>query len=169
MEDFLQVGIITSTHGLKGEVKVFPTTDDIQRFGEYRNVYLDLGEKKLPMEIQGMRFFKNKAIVKFRGIDHINDVEQYKGRSLLITRDQAAPLKEGEYFISDLIGLTVKTDEGQELGTVKDVLQTGANDVYVVEAPGGKELLLPAIRECVLEIDPEQGLITVHLMEGLLD
>lgn len=141
---------------------------------------LDTGKEKLALEICQVKFFKNLVILKFRGIDNINDVEKYKGKSLLISREQAVTCEEGEYFIADLIGLKVTTEEGQFLGEVKDVLQTGANDVYVIQVDGDspyasrvsdkkKELLLPAIQECILQIDLEQRRMQVHLMAGLLE
>jgi len=109
------------------------------------------------------------VILKFRGYDSINDVETWRQRDLMITRDQAVELKENEYFITDLIGLSVADDKGLELGTVKDVLVTGANDVYVVELKNGKELLLPAIGDCILEVNLEQGRMKVHVLDGLMD
>ena len=141
MEQMLRVGVITSTHGVRGEVKVFPTTDDAKRFKNLKQVILD-GKEPLELSIEQVKFFKNMVILKFRGYDSINDVETWRQRDLMITRDQAVELKENEYFITDLIGLSVADDKGLELGTVKDVLVTGANDVYVVELKNGKELLL---------------------------
>lgn len=164
----LQVGIITQTHGLKGEVKVFPTTDDASRFKELKEVSMDTGRGRLDMEIEGVKFFKQYAIVKFKGYDSINDVEKYKGARLYVTRDNAVKLKKGEYFVADLVGMKIVTDEGEPFGTLKDVMATGANDVYVVAREGAPEALLPAIRECVKDIDMEQGVITVHIMDGLL-
>ncbi len=165
----LQVGVITQTHGIKGEVKVFPTTDDVNRFKKLKEVILDTGKERLEMEIEGVKFFKQYVILKFKGYDSINDIEKYKRGKLLVTRDKAVKLRKDEYFIADLIGLKVVTEDGKDFGTLKDVLTTGANDVYVVERPGASEVLLPAIRECVLDVDVEQGCITVHIMEGLLD
>ncbi len=164
----LQVGIITQTHGIKGEVKVFPTTDDASRFKELKEVSMDTGRGRLDMEIEGVKFFKQYAIVKFKGYDSINDVEKYKGAKLYVTRDNAVKLKKGEYFVADLVGMKIVTDEGEPFGTLKDVMATGANDVYVVEREGAPEALLPAIRECVKDIDMGQGVITVHIMDGLL-
>ena len=152
MEQMLRVGVITSTHGVRGEVKVFPTTDDAKRFKNLKQVILD-GKEPLELSIEQVKFFKNMVILKFRGYDSINDVETWRQRDLMITRDQAVELKENEYFITDLIGLSVADDKGLELGTVKDVLVTGANDVYVVELKNGKELLLPAIGDCILEVN----------------
>lgn len=169
MEEMLRVGVISSTHGVRGEVKVYPTTDDPKRFKQLKEVTLDTGKELLPMEIQGVKFFKNMVILKFKGYDSINAIEKYKGKDLLIHRSQAVPLKEGENFIVDLIGLTVITDEGETLGKLTDVLKTGANDVYVVEMPSGKEVLIPVIKPCILNVDLEAGQVKVHLLEGLLD
>ena len=168
MEQLLQVGVIASTHGLRGEVKVFPTTDDVNRFKDLKQVILDTGKEQLTLEIQGVKFFKKLAIVKFKGIDHINDIEKYKGKSLLVTREDAVPLGEGEYFVADLIDMQVQTEQGI-IGILKQVIETGANDVYVVYFPElEREVLLPAIKDCILEIDMDTRLMKVHLMEGLM-
>lgn len=168
MEQMLRVGVITSTHGVRGEVKVFPTTDDAKRFKTLKKVILD-GREPLELSIEQVKFFKNMVILKFKGYDNINDVETWRQRDLLITRDQAVELKEDEYFITDLIGLTVVNEEEAVLGRVKDVLETGANDVYVVELTGGKELLFPAIKDCILNVDLEGGRMKVHVLDGLMD
>ncbi|MCI6714998.1 MAG: ribosome maturation factor RimM [Lachnospiraceae bacterium] len=165
----LQVGVITQTHGIRGEVKVFPTTDDVNRFKKLKEVMLDTEKERLTMEIESVKFFKQYVILKFRGYDSINDIEKYKRAKLLVTRDKAVKLKKDEYFIADLIGLKVVTGDGESFGTLKDVLATGANDVYVVERPDTSEVLLPAIKECILNVDMEQGCISVHIMDGLLD
>ena len=169
MEDMLRVGVISSTHGVRGEVKVFPTTDDPARFEDLETVFLDTGREKLKLEISGVKFFKNMVILKFKGYDNINDIEKYRGKDLWITRDQAVPLGEDENFVADLIGLSVVTDQGETLGVMKDVMFTGANDVYVVERENGKELLLPAIKDCILDVDLDEGVMTVHVLDGLLD
>ncbi|HIZ79420.1 MAG TPA: ribosome maturation factor RimM [Candidatus Lachnoclostridium stercorigallinarum] len=169
MEDMLRVGVISSTHGVRGEVKVFPTTDDPARFEDLETVFLDTGKEMLELEIAGVKFFKNMVILKFKGYDNINDIEKYRGKDLWITREQAVPLGEDENFVADLIGLSVITDQGETLGTMKDVMFTGANDVYVVERENGKELLLPAIKDCILDVDLEKGVMTVHVLDGLLD
>jgi 16S rRNA processing protein RimM len=169
MEDLLQVGVITSTHGIRGEVKVFPTTDDAARFKKLKNVILDDGRQKIDMEIASVKFFKNMVIVKFKGIDNINDVEKYRKARLLVTRENAVPLEENEYYIADLIGLSAISDEGETLGTVTDVMQTGANDVYVVTTPDKKEILVPAIRDCILQVDLEKQEMQIHLLPGLRD
>lgn len=167
-EELLQVGAITSTHGIKGEVKVFPTTDDKERYTYLKNVILDTGKELLELKITSVKFFKQFVIVKFKGINSINDVEQYKGKNLYVTRDNAVELEEDEYFIADLIGLTVITDEDKELGELTDVLKTGANDVYEVTMSDGKEVLIPAIADCILDVNIEEGIMKVHMLEGLL-
>ena len=169
MEDLLQVGIITSTHGVRGEVKVYPTTDDPRRFRRLKEVVLDTGKEKMNLEIEGVKFFKQFVILKFKGLDNINDIEKYRQKSLYVTRKNAVRLQKDEYFIADLIGLKVQDESGKELGTVKDVIETGANDVYEVEMADGKSLLLPAIKQCILNVDVENGTMQVHVLEGLLD
>lgn len=168
MEDLLQVGVITSTHGVRGEVKVFPTTDDPARFKKLKEVVLDTGKEMKTLEVQGVKFFKNMVILKFKGIENINDVEQYKTKSLYVTRKNAVKLKKDEYFIADLIGLSVCSDDESIKGKLKDVMETGANDVYVIELEDGRELLLPAIKECVLSVDMEAGMMKIHVLDGLL-
>ena len=169
MEDLLQVGIITSTHGVRGEVKVYPTTDDPRRFRRLKEVVLDTGREKINLEIEGVKFFKQFVILKFKGLDNINDIEKYRQKSLYVTRKNAVRLQRDEYFIADLIGLKVQDEDGTELGTVKDVIETGANDVYDVEMADGRSLLLPAIKQCILNVDVENGMMQVHVLEGLLD
>lgn len=169
MEDFFQIGVISSTHGIKGEVKVFPTTDEVNRFKKLKEVYLDTGKERLILHPESVKFFKQFVILKFKEFNDINEIEQYRNKSLLVDKEHAVKLKKDEYFIADLIGLKVMTDEGEQLGILKDVLQTGANDVYIVETSEGKEVLLPAIKECVLKVDVEAGEVLVHIMPGLLD
>ncbi len=166
-QDLLRVGVISNTHGIKGEVKVFPTTDDVGRFKDLKKVLLDTGKEKIPLKVTGVKFFKNLAILKFDGIDSINDIEKYKGKDLLITREQAVPLAENEYFICDLVGCTVVTESGEPVGELTDVLQTGANDVYLVTAPDGEEILIPVTDECVKEVSIEQKKVVVHLLKWI--
>ena len=130
---------------------------------------LDTGKGFITLKIQGVKFFKQMVILKFEGYDHIEDIEKYKGKDLWIRREQAVKLEEGEYFIADLIGLAVKAEDGQSLGRLKDVLKTGANDVYVVEMDSGKELLIPVIPDCIIKVDLDSGEVIVHLLDGLLD
>ena len=154
MEDLLQVGVITTTHGVRGEVKVFPTTDHPARFKKLKNVILDPGQGNLVLEFAGGGWLR---------------LEKYRKKSLYVTRENAVKLKKDEYFIADLIGMKVSTDEGEELGTLSDVMQTGANDVYVISMTDGEEVLIPAIRDCIRDVDVEQGQMCVHLLPGLLD
>lgn len=169
MEDLLQVGVITSTHGVRGEVKVFPTTDDVTRFKKLKQVILDTGKENLELEITGVKFFKNMVILKFREFDTIDAVEKYRQKALYVTRENAVPLAENEYFIADLLGLSVVSDAGDTLGELVDVIQTGANDVYVIRMEDGGEVLIPAIRDCVKEVDITGRKMCVHLLPGLLD
>ena len=168
MEDLLQVGVITTTHGVRGEVKVFPTTDDPARFKKLKNVVLDTGKELVDLEVAGVKFFKNMVIVKFKGIDNINDIEKYKGCDLYVTRENAIPLEEGEAYFADIIGSKVVTDEGEDFGELTDILETGANLVFVVMHEG-KEVLLPDIPDCILDVDTEKQIVKAHIMKGLLD
>ncbi len=169
MEEMLRVGVITTTHGVRGEVKVYPTTDDAERFLELEEIWLDTGKERLPLKIQNVKFFKNMVILKFEGYDDINAVQAWRQKDLLVTREQAVELQEDEYFIGDLIGLHVEDEEGNALGVLRDVLETGANDVYLVSRPGEKDLMLPAIKECIRKVDLESGIMRVRVLPGLLD
>ena len=169
MDNYLRVGVIASTHGIAGEVKVFPTTDDNNRFKKLKQVFLDTGKEYLELEVERVRFFKQMVIVKFKGINNINDIEKYKGKDLLVTRENAVPLEEDEYFVYDIMDAQVVDEEGKEIGTLVEVLATGANDVYVVKTPQGKEILMPVIDECILDIDFDNKVVTAHIMPGLLD
>ena len=164
-----RVGVIAGTHGLRGEVKVFPTTDEPARFLDLEKVILDTGREERTLKIRSVKFFKKFVILGFEGMDRIEDVEKLKGSELLIGREDAIPLEEGEYFIPDLIGLKVVTDDGRELGVIKDVIETGANNVYDVQDDTGKRILIPAIPQCILDVRLEEGDMTVHLLPGLED
>ena len=168
MEKYLRVGVISSSHGVRGEAKIFPTTDDVQRFKKLKTCILDTGREYKELHIESVKFFKQMVILKFKEITSIDELMPYKGKDLLVTRDQAVKLEENEYFICDLIGLRVVTDEGEDFGVLTDVIQTGANDVYEVKRPDGKEVLLPVIDECILDVDLEENVMTIHLMKGLL-
>ena len=169
MDDLLQVGAITQTHGLRGEVKVFPTTDDVKRFKKLKEVILDTGKEKMALEIENVRFFNQFAILKFKGFDNINDIERYKGKSLYVTRENAVKLRKDEYFIADLMGVKIYDEQDAYMGVLKDVIVTGANDVYEIALEDGRTLLLPAIKQCVLDVDIEQRRMKVHVLDGLLD
>lgn len=169
MEDFFQVGIITSPHGVHGEVKVYPTTDDVRRFKKLKEIILDTGKERLQLEIEGVKFVKQFAVLKFKGYDNMNQVERFRQKPLFVPRENAVRLGRNEYFIADLMGLRVLDEEEQEIGTLREVMETGANDVYVIDMKDGRELLLPAIKQCVLDVDVEQGYIKVHILDGLLE
>ena len=169
MEKVFQVGIISSTHGVRGEVKVFPTTDDMKRFKKLKEVLLDTGKETLTLEIEGVKFFKQFVILKFKGYDNIDDIVKYRGKSVFVPRENAVKLQKDEYFIADLIGLKVVNEDGSFTGVLKDVMETGANDVYIAESQDGKEVLIPAIKDCILQVDFEKEQVLVHLLDGLLD
>ena len=169
MEEYLRVGVVSSTHGIKGEVKVFPTTDDVNRFKKLKSLYVEYKKEKIELSIRSVKFFKQFVILGFKDYEDINLVEKFKGCDLLVSRENAVPLKKDEYFICDLVGCSVVTDEDVTLGELTDVMLTGANDVYVVTTEEGKEILLPVIKECILDIDIENKIIKVHVMKGLLD
>lgn len=181
MEQYFRVGVLTSAHGLKGEIKVFPTTEDIRRFELLKKVFIDRssgksaikGEGLLEAEAERIKYFKNLVIVKFKGIDTVEEISKYKGMDLLIDREDALPLKEGEYYVSDVIGCRIVTEDGEELGKVSDVIETGANKVLVVRemtpSGDGKEFCLPYIPDCVRTVNVEERMIKVVLMPGLLD
>ena len=170
MTDRFQVGVIASTHGLQGEVNVFPTTEDPSRFKKLKQVVLHTqrGEELL-LDVVSVRFFKKFVIVKFKQFNDINEVEKFRGCELTIDRKDAIKLQPGEYYCADLIGLTIVDEDGNELGTLTEILQTGANDVYeMTKKDDGEKVYIPAIKDCVKEIDPEGGKIVIHVMDGLL-
>ena len=170
METRFQVGVITSPHGVIGEVNVFPTTDDPKRFRRLKEVILVQGKNEKTVEIESVKFFKNMVILKLSGYDDRDAVEKLRQCSLFVPREKAVRLKEDEYFIADLMGLKVLDGDAEdaELGTLEDVMETGANDVYVIRLLDGRELLLPAIKQCILEVNVEEGFVRVHVLDGLL-
>lgn len=169
MVEYFRVGVIANTHGVRGEVKVFPTTDDVSRFNDLKEVYLDTVNGYEKLNIKGVKYVKNLVVLKFEEFDNINQVLGLKNKELYVDREHAIPLKEGEFYVADMIGAKVITDEGNELGKLTSIFKTGANDVYVVKNENGKEILLPSIPECILEKNVEEKIITVHIMKGLID
>ena len=167
LKPYLPAGSISSTHGLKGEVKVYPFLDDPGRFSLFSKVFLEKGGRRIEAEIEKARYFKNMVILKFKGIDDIESVMPYRGYEIMVTREEAAELKEGQYFEADLIGMKVFDEEGAELGELKNVIHTGANDVYTVSLTDGGEVLIPAIKDCIKQVDVEAGEMKVHLLPGL--
>ena len=169
MEKYFRVGVIANTHGIRGEVKVYPTTDDINRFKKLKKCILDTGKEYIDLNVESVKFFKNMVILKFKEYNNINDIECYKGKDILVSRDNAVKLEKGEYYIADILGAKVILEDGSEFGVLEDVMQTGANDVYVVKTLDNKEVLLHKIDECVKKLDIENKIVTVHIMKGLLD
>ena len=176
MEQLLRIGVITRSHGVHGEVKVFPTTDRKERFEEVERVIIKSNKGDIEAGIEDVRYFKNLAIVKFDCFNSPEEAQGFAGSDIMIDRKNAQPLEEGEYYIADLIGCNVVAAEGsegfnagEEIGLLKDVLQTGANDCYVVEMKNKKELLLPVIRECIVSVDIEKGIIKARVLKGLMD
>ena len=167
MEQMFTIGKIVNTHGVKGEVRVMPSTDDIKRFEKLKEVVIQSRTETIK-EIEAVRYHKNFVLLKFKGIDNMNDAELLKNSTLKINRKDALPLKEDEYYQCDLYGLKVVTDEGRDLGELVDILVTGSNDVYVVRNHE-KEILIPAIKQCILNVNIAEGKMLVHLLEGLED
>jgi len=168
--DRFQVGVIASTHGLQGEVNVFPTTEDPNRFKKLKKVTLHTQRgEEIELDVQSARFFKKFVIVKFKQYNNINDVEKFRGCELTIDRKDAIKLEPGEYYCADLIGLSIVDEEDKILGTVTDIIQTGANDVYEMTKENSEDkIYIPAIKDCVKNIDLENKKITIHVIEGLL-
>lgn len=167
MQKKLEVGQIVNTHGIKGEIKVVPFTDDISRFDKLKKVYVKTKKESKLYQIEGVRYHKNMVLLKLQGIDNPEQAELLKNSFLEIDREDAVPLKEGTYFIADLIGLEVYTDEGNLLGKVDDIYNTGANDIYVVKDELGKTILLPGIKDVIKQVILDEKII-VHLIPGLL-
>lgn len=162
---YLRIGIIVNTQGIKGEVRVMPLTEKIERFTGLKCVYLD-DAKLIRKDIEYVRYHKNFVLIKFKGIDNMNDAEKLKNTYILVDRENAIKLPEGSYFICDLIDIDVFDVNGENLGKVADILSTGSNDVYVVKKDG-KETLIPALKSVVKSIDLENNRITVELPEEL--
>ncbi len=168
MADLYQVGAITQTHGIKGEVKVYPLTDDISRFKNMKHLILLTKKGQIELEVTSARPQKNLVLLKFKGYDDINDVEAWKGCNLYVEKENRVALEEDEYFIADLIDLDVY-ENGEYFGTLIDVMTTGANDVYVIDSKAHGEVLLPAIKDCILSVDVESGQMEIRLLPGLLE
>jgi len=167
MPDFFKIGIIIGAHGVKGDARVMPCTFDINRFKLLDAVTVETEKIKISLKIEGARFHKQFVILKFFGIDTIDDTLKLKGGGLYIPRAAALPLAEDEYYTADLYDMRAVTDAGEELGVITEIIATGANDVYVISKPGQKDLLIPAIKKCVLSVDVAGRVMTIHLMEGL--
>lgn len=167
MQEYFEIGQIVNTYGIKGFVKVVPFTDDVSRFEKLENVYIEYKGNLILMTIDEVSYNKSNVLLKFKEAPDINMVEKYKGCYLKIQRKDAVNLPEDTYFIADLIGIEVYTEEGRLLGKVDDIFKTGSNDVYVVKDEAGKQILLPAIGEVIKNIDVGNKKILVNLIKGL--
>lgn len=170
-EKLYTVGTIVNTHGIRGELKVVPHTDFAEeRFKTKSKLYIQHAETQqtIPVEVESSRLQKNMYVIKFSGFTNINEVEKYKGWLLKVSESDREVLDEDEYYYSDIIGCSVVTDEGEELGVIHEILSPGANDVWVVKRKKGADVLLPVIDEVILDINIADKMIRVHIMEGLL-
>jgi len=168
MEEYLEIGQIVNTNGLKGTLKVKPLTDDITRFEDLETVYIQKGKELVEFTIQEVKYSKNMVLLKLEGIDNIEEAEKYKNFYLKINREDAVELEEDSYFIVDIIGCEVYTESQELLGKVVDVFPTGSNDVYTIKNSEGKEILIPAIEDVIKDVDIANKKIIIHLMEGLI-
>ena len=164
----LEVGQIVNTFGIKGFVKVYPYVDDISRFDNLKKVYIKSKKIDHELPIEEVKYHKNMVLIKFKGIETVEEAEKLKNAYIEIDRADAIPLEEGQYFIADLLGLDVYLDTGEKLGILEDIYNTGSSDIYVVKNELGKQFLLPYIDEVIKKIDVEEGKITVHIIEGLI-
>ena len=168
MEKYFEIGQIVNTSGLKGVIKVKPFTDDIQKFKNFKTIYILLKKDLKEFKIEQVRFNKNMVFLKLEGLNTVEEAENYRNCYIKVKRENNEKLEDGSYYIVDIIGCKVYTDEKQELGKVVDVFSTGSNDVYVTQNEFGKQILLPAIKEVIKNVDIQNKTIIVHLLEGLM-
>lgn len=168
MEEYLEIGQIVNTNGLKGTLKIKPLTDDITRFENLETVYVQKAKELVEFKIQDVRYSKNTVLLKLEGIDDIETAEKHKNCYLKINRKDAVELEENSYFIVDIIGCNVYTENQELLGKVIDVFSTGSNDVYTIKNVDNKEILIPAIEDVIKNVDIKNKKIIIHLMEGLI-
>ena len=164
----LEIGQIVNIFGIKGFVKVNPWVNDVTRFDDLKKVYIKIRKSLKELEIEEVKYHKNQVLLKFKGVENVEQAEMLRNAILEIDRKDAIPLEEGEYFIADLLESEVYTDEGKKLGILEDIFNTGSNDIYVVKNELGKSILLPRIKDVFKEIDVENKKIIVHLIEGLI-
>lgn len=164
--EYIQVGKIVNTHGIKGDVKVLPLTDDVKRFEDLKNVYL--GDEKIKLEIEKVGYSKGNVLLGFKNYLNINDVEKFKNLFLWINEEDKVKLPKDSYFLTDILGLEVYLKEGDHLGCIVDILQPGANDVYVIKSEK-KEYLIPALKDVVIDIDIPEGKMIIDPIDGMLD
>ena len=168
MTKYLEIGQIVNTFGIKGMVKIKPFTDDINRFDRLKKIYISNKNGKKEYQIQEVKYHKNMILMKLEGVDTPEQADLLRQSYLLIDRADEEPLEEGVYYIVDLLGLEVYTDDNKLLGKVDDIFNTGSNDIYVVKDEMGKQILLPGIPDVLKNVDLEKGRITVHLIPGLI-
>ncbi len=168
MTKYLEIGQIVNTFGIKGMVKIKPFTDDINRFDRLETIYIDNKKVKKEYKIEEVKYHKDMVLMKLEGVNTVERAEDLRQSYLLVDRDKEEPLEDGVYYIVDLLGLEVYTDEGQLLGKVDDIFNTGSNDIYVVKDELGKQILLPGIPDVLKDVDLEKGKITVHIIPGLM-
>lgn len=164
----LEVGQIVNTFGIKGFVKIYPYVDDITRFDNLKKVHIKSKKNDEELQIEEVKYQKNMVLVKFKGIETVENAEKLRNSFVEIDRADAIPLEEGQYFIADLLGLDVFLDTGEKLGVLEDIYNTGSSDIYVVKNELGKQFLLPYIDEVIKQINLEEGKIIVHIIEGLI-
>ena len=166
--NYYHVGKIVNTHGIRGEVRVVPITDFVDyRFQNGKKLFIEKNHDYIPVKVEKARPHKGMELVKFEGLDNINDVQTFRDCYLSVTEEQQSDLEDGEYYYHQIIGLDVVTDDGRELGKIKEIMSPGANDVWVVERSGKQDLLLPVIKDVIKDVDLDKHLVTVELMEGL--
>ncbi|KYG35105.1 ribosome maturation factor RimM [Alkalihalobacillus trypoxylicola] len=173
MNEWYRVGKVVNTHGIKGEVRVIATTDfEEQRFAIGQELMLtDPNTKKeIIVKIATSRKHKNFTLLSFENLQNINYVEKYKGQSLYVSSEYLEDLEDNEFYYHEILGCQVLTEEGEVLGKIKDILSTGANDVWIVQRKEkGRDILIPYIEQVVKEINVENKTIIIHVMEGLLE
>ena len=164
----LEIGQIVNTFGIKGMIKVKPFTDDIKRFDDLKKVYVEKNNTKIEYEIEEVKYHKDMVLIKFKSINTVEQAEKLRNSYLKISRDSVEDLEEDRYYIVDLIGIDVYTDENILLGKLEDIFNTGSNDIYVVKNELGKQILLPAISDVIKQIDMENKKMIVHIIKGLM-
>ncbi|CUS26193.1 16S rRNA-processing protein RimM [Paucilactobacillus oligofermentans DSM 15707 = LMG 22743] len=166
--NYYKIGTIVNTHGLKGELKILSVTDFPElRYKKGKQLYIVTKEKNIAVTIKSAKVQKNMYMVVFTGLEDINLVEKYKGLDLVVSEDEQQGLEKDEYYYREIIGLTVETIEGETLGTIKEIMSPGANDVWVVNRKGQDDLLLPVIDDVIKKVDLKNQKVTIELMEGL--
>lgn len=166
MSNYFVIGKIVNTQGIKGEIRAIPFTDDINRFKLLKEVFLQKKEELALFQIETVRFHKQFVLLKFKGIDSMNDAEKLKNLEIKIPEELAIPCEKDEYYIRDLYGLTVFEQNGENLGILEDIIFTGANDVYVIKKDD-IQILIPAIKKCILNVNIKEKTMIVKLLEGL--